>query len=121
MAKPRRPSSPGGGSSGDASRLNRPPTGRTGALRRSALRFGRNTLGIPPSRALSGGRLAPTGRTGRSRRSPGFHHRLLTPKSLEISEHPEWVIFPLSHRKNAALAQVTCRPVAGFGRVVRGE
>ena len=33
--------------------------------------------GAPPSRALSAGRLAPTGRTGRSRRSRGFHHRLL--------------------------------------------
>ena len=65
VMKPTRPSSPGGGSSGDASRLNRPPTGRTGALRRSALRFGRNTpgpvlpVGAPPSRALSAGRLAP--------------------------------------------------------------
>ena len=71
MVKPRRRSS------GDASRLNR------AALRRSALRFGRITpgpvlpVGAPPSRALSAGRLAPTGRTGRSRRSPGFHHRLL--------------------------------------------
>ncbi len=46
------------------------------AARRSSLRFGRNTPGIPPSRALSAGRLAPTGRTGRPRRSPGFHHRL---------------------------------------------
>ena len=52
-------------------------------MRRSALRFGRNTpgpvlpVGAPPSRASSGGRLAPTGRTGRSRRSPGFHHRPL--------------------------------------------
>ncbi len=42
-------------SSGDPSRLNR------AALRRSALRFGRNTLGIPPSRALSGGRLTALG------------------------------------------------------------
>ncbi len=101
-------------SAGDPSRLNRV------AARRSSLRFGRNTLGIPPSRALSAGRLTglgahagsttgcsprrfaalcvafrskytryssltrlvsrtPTGRTGprRSRRSPGFHHRLL--------------------------------------------
>ena len=52
-------------------------------MRRSALRFGRNTLGpvlpvgAPPSRAFSAGRLAPTGRTRRSRRSPGFHHRRL--------------------------------------------
>ena len=37
--KPRRPSSPGGGSPGDPSRLNRV------ALRRSSLRFGRNTRG----------------------------------------------------------------------------
>ena len=65
MVKPRRRSS------GDPSRLNR------AALRRSSLRFGRNTPGIPPSRALSAGRLAPTGRTGQPRRSPGFHHRLL--------------------------------------------
>ena len=42
-------------SSGDPSRLSR------AALRRAALRFGRNTLGIPPSRALSGGRLAALG------------------------------------------------------------
>ena len=46
---------------GDASRLNRPPTGRTGASRRSSLRFGRNTPGIPPSRALSAGRLTGLG------------------------------------------------------------
>ncbi len=65
-------------SSGDPSRQNH------SASLRSSLRFGRNTpgpvlpVGAPPSRALSGGRLAPTGRTGRSRRSPGFHHRLLT-------------------------------------------
>ena len=67
VVQPTRPSSPGGGSSGDPSRLNRPPTGRTGALRRSALRFGRNTLGpvlpvgAPPSRALSAGRLTALG------------------------------------------------------------
>ena len=76
------------------------PTGRTGRPRRSrgfhhrlnraaslrsALRFGRNTPGIPPSRALSAGRLAPTGRTGRSRRSPGFHHRLLTDLGQPLS------------------------------------
>ena len=42
-------------SSGDASRLNR------AASRRSALRFGRNTPGIPPSRALSAGRLTALG------------------------------------------------------------
>ena len=42
-------------SSGDASRLNR------AAMRPSSLRFGRNTLGIPPSRALSGARLATLG------------------------------------------------------------
>ena len=69
-----RPSSPGGGSSGDASQLNRPPTGRTGASRRSALRFGRNTpgpvlpVGAPPSRASSAGpppgELAPPGELG---------------------------------------------------------
>ena len=39
-------------SAGDASRLKR------AASRPSSLRFGRNTLGIPPSRALSAGRLA---------------------------------------------------------------
>ena len=65
-------------STGDASRL------KHSASRRSSLRFGRNTLGpvlpvgAPPSRALSAGRLAPTGRTGRSRRSHHFIHRLLT-------------------------------------------
>ncbi len=42
-------------SAGDPSRLNRV------ASRRSSLRFGRNTLGIPPSRALSAGRLAGLG------------------------------------------------------------
>ena len=42
-------------SPGDASRLNR------ASPRRSSLRFGRNTLGIPPSRALSAGRLARLG------------------------------------------------------------
>ena len=66
MDKVTRPSSPGGGSAGDASRLNRD------ALRRSSLRFGRNTPGIPPSRALSAGRLAGP------RRSRHFIHRLLT-------------------------------------------
>ena len=35
------------------------------------------TRASSPSRALSAGRLAPTGRTGRPRRSRGFHHRLL--------------------------------------------
>ena len=52
-------------SAGDPSRLNR------AASRRSSLRFGRNTPGIPPSRALSAGRLADLGAhvtssTGRS-------------------------------------------------------
>ena len=67
-------------SAGDPSRLNRVAT------RRSSLRFGRNTpgpvlpVGAPPSSALAAGRLAPTGRTGRSRRSPGFHQRLLAPR-----------------------------------------
>ncbi len=42
-------------SAGDPSRLNRV------ASRRSSLRFGRNTPGIPPSRALSAGRLAGLG------------------------------------------------------------
>ena len=55
-----------------------PPAVHRVAARRSSLRFGRNTPGIPPSRALSAGRLAPTGRTGQPRRSRGFHHRLLT-------------------------------------------
>ena len=64
-------------STGDPSRLNH------SASLRSALRFGRNTPGIPPSRALSAGRLAPTGRTGRPRRSRGFHHRLLTTSLAE--------------------------------------
>ena len=158
VMKPTRPSSPGGGSAGDPSRLNRvasrrsslrfgrntpgpvlpvgappsralsagpppgelappgelglglaPPGERPSALtrvpppavhrvaaRRSSLRFGRNTpgpvlpVGAPSSRALSAGPppgglappgelgLAPTGRTGRPRRSRGFHHRLFT-------------------------------------------
>ena len=55
MDKVMRPSSPGGGSSGDPSRL------KHFASLRSSLRFGRNTLGIPPSRALSPGRLAALG------------------------------------------------------------
>ena len=61
VMEPTRPSSPGGGSAGDPSRLNRV------ASRRSSLRFGRNTLGpvlpvgAPPSRALSAGRLAGLG------------------------------------------------------------
>jgi len=42
-------------SSGDASRLNR------AAQRRSSLRIGRKTSGIPPSRALSAGRLTAFG------------------------------------------------------------
>ena len=42
-------------SAGDPSRLNR------AASRRSSLRFGRNTPGIPPSRALSAGRLTGLG------------------------------------------------------------
>ena len=42
-------------SAGDASRLNH------ASPRRSSLRFGRNTLGIPPSRALSAGRLTSLG------------------------------------------------------------
>ena len=52
---------PGGGSAGDASRLNHAST------RRSSLRFGRNTLGpvlpvgAPPSRAFSAGRLTSLG------------------------------------------------------------
>ena len=46
------------------------------AARRSSLRFGRNTPGIPPSRALSAGRLGQFSRWG-PRRSRGFHHRLL--------------------------------------------
>ena len=83
-------------SSGDASRLNHV------ASRRSSLRFGRNTpgpvlpVGAPPSRALSAGRLAPTGRTGRSRRSRHFIHRLLRnswPASLRTIATPRrtWV------------------------------
>ena len=58
--------------------------------RRSSLRFGRNTRGIPPSRALSAGRLAPTGRTGRPRRSRGFHHRLLRGTRREGSHPDGW-------------------------------
>ena len=52
-------------SPGDASRL------KHSASLRPALRFGRNTPGIPPSRALSAGRLA------RLDAHAGFHHRLL--------------------------------------------
>ena len=61
VVEPTRPSSPGGGSAGDPSRLN------CVASRRSSLRFGRNTLGpvlpvgAPPSRALSAGRLTGLG------------------------------------------------------------
>ena len=46
--------------------------------------------GIPPSRALSAGRLAPTGRTGRPRRSRGFHHRLLRGTRREGSHPDGW-------------------------------
>ena len=49
--------SPGGGSSGDPSR----PNSHGVASRRSSLRFGRNTPGIPPSHASSPGRLATLG------------------------------------------------------------
>ena len=102
--KPARPSSPGGGSAGDPSRLNRV------AARRSSLRFGRNTpgpvlpVGAPPSRALSAGRLAPTGRTGQPRRSPGVHHRLFTAslraahRCVSVATHPgqfsRWGLLP---------------------------
>ena len=73
------------------------------AARRSSLRFGRNTpgpvlpVGAPPSRALSAGPppgglappgelgLAPTGRTGQPRRSPGFHHRLQGTRSADLA------------------------------------
>ncbi len=65
VMKPTRPSSPGGGSAGDPSRLNRV------ASRRSSLRFGRNTLGIPPSRACQPG-------TSPASALRGFHHRLFT-------------------------------------------
>ena len=63
--------SPGGGSAGDPSRLNH------SASLRSAFCFGRNTpgpvlpVGAAPSRALSAGRLAPTGRTGGLGAHPG--------------------------------------------------
>ena len=93
-------------SAGDPSRLNRV------AARRSSLRFGRNTPGIPPSRALSAGRLAPTGRTGRPRRSRGFHHRLFTASlraahrcvSVEIHQVflPHAPCQPDPHRENWA-------------------
>ena len=61
---PRAPRQPG---ASPASALTRvpPPAVHSVAARRSSLRFGRNTRGIPPSRALSAGHLAPTGRTGR--------------------------------------------------------
>ena len=127
VMKPTRPSSPGGGSAGDPSRLTAslraahrcvsveihpgqfsrwgllphapcqpgasPPPGdwpasaltrvpppavhRVASSRRSSLRFGRNTLGpvlpvgAPPSRALSAGRLAPTGRLASLGAHPG--------------------------------------------------
>ena len=99
-------------SAGDPSRLNRV------ASRRSSLRFGRNTPGIPPSRALSAGRLAPTGRTGRPRRSRGFHHRLFTAslraahRCVSVEIHPgqfsRWGLLPHApcqpdpHRENWA-------------------
>ena len=79
--------------SGLTRRVSRTPTGRTGphpqfsrwgfgahegfttgcyraAWRPSSLRFRRNTPGIPPSRALSAGRLAPTGRNAHARVLP---------------------------------------------------
>ena len=59
-------------SAGDASRLNRSPAAR------SSLRFGRNTLGIPPSRALSAGRLA----------GLGAHVTLSTGRSASSASHP---------------------------------
>ena len=93
-------------SAGDPSRLNRV------AARRSSLRFGRNTPGIPPSRALSAGRLAPTGRTGQPRRSRGFHHRLLTAslraahRCVSVEIHPVFLPHapcqPDPHRENWA-------------------
>ena len=96
MTPPPVPSAPGSPrcwrpapeTSGDASRLNR------AASRRSSLRFGRNTLGpvlpvgAPPSRALSAGRLAPTGRTGRSRRSHHVVHRLLAAGEQSCAAFP---------------------------------
>ncbi len=100
MAKPERPSSLGGGSPGDASRPNsgwwnpsgpvlpvgaRPAIhpGQTASLRAahrcvSVEIHSRNTLGIPPSRALSAGRLAGQFSRWGPRRSRGFHHRLFT-------------------------------------------
>ena len=55
-SRPRQPAvKPTRRSAGDPSRLNH------SASLRSALRFGRNTRGIPPSRALSAGRLAGLG------------------------------------------------------------
>ena len=55
VAKPTRPSSPGGGSAGDASRPNHSASPPHRENWRSSLRFGRNTPGIPPSRASSDG------------------------------------------------------------------
>ncbi len=100
-----RASSPGGGSSltrlvsraprphrenWPASALTRvpPPAVHRVATRRSSLRFGRNTLGIPPSRALSAERLAPTGRTGRPRCSRHLVHGPLVP-SAPVYDVPE--------------------------------
>ena len=80
------------------------------AARRSSLRFGRNTpgpvlpVGAPPSRALSAGRLAPTGRTGRARRSPGFHHRLLALRTAA------WMPFP--RRSPSGSPQVAAKLLA---------
>ena len=57
---PHAPCQPG---ASPASALTRvpPPAVHRVAARRSSLRFGRNTAGIPPSRALSAGRLAGLG------------------------------------------------------------
>ena len=118
--KPAWPSSPGGGSAGDPSRLNRVATRRVVRSSLTRFGFGRNTpgpvlpVGAPPSRALSAGRWGPR----QPRRSPGFHHRLLTAslraarRCVSVEIHPgqfsRWGLLPHApcqpdpHRENWA-------------------
>ena len=108
--KPTRPSSPGGGSAGDPSRLNRV------AARRSSLRFSRNTPGpVLPVGGSSLTRLVSRA-PRRPRRSRGFHHRLFTAslraahRCVSVGIHPgqfsRWGLLPHApcqpgpHREN---------------------
>ena len=115
---PRAPCQPGA-SPASALTWVPPPAVHRAAARRSSLRFGRNTpgpvlpVGAPPSRALSAGPppgglappgelgLAPTGRTGRPRRSRGFHHRLFTASLI--------VAFRSGYTRYSSLARLVSR------------